>query len=231
MAGLKKIIKFIFVVLLVLVCLNLFTITPSKEKTLKHLQFTQLQTIKKVYQKMKAYMSSIFSASQENSKWDSLKCSTIDKTHMTPKLKLRRAQSNVPPELYHMNWTNRMLDNYKVLKWPRWDICKVREDENLLLLFIISDKSSGHMRRSIRETFGSVKKIATWQIRTVFIFGDELNQTLSNVFDETDLLVGNFSDEYDKMTHKVAFGFKWIQLYCPRANFVFRLTQDTSLNL
>ncbi|CAH1782052.1 unnamed protein product [Owenia fusiformis] len=162
--------------------------------------------------------------------WDSLRCASIAKMQKKPTLKPREADSNVPPELYHLNWTNSFLDAYKVVKWPKWDICKVREEENLLLLFVISHKAAKPMRDAIRNTFGSVKKFSSWQIRTVFLYGDANNSVLPNEIDE-DLLIGNVPDGYQHMTEKDAFGFKWIQLYCPRAKYVFRITHDVFVNL
>ncbi|CAH1782122.1 unnamed protein product, partial [Owenia fusiformis] len=123
--------------------------------------------------------------------WDSLQCASIDKTQTQPKLKPQNANSNVPRELYHLNWTNSFLDDYKVIKWPKWDICEVRDEENLLLLFVISHKTAKPMRDEIRNTFGSVKRFSSWQIRTVFLYGDANNSVLPNEIDE-DILVGNF---------------------------------------
>ncbi|CAH1800464.1 unnamed protein product, partial [Owenia fusiformis] len=218
-------------------CLLSMDILIKRGKLVKYPMNGQRGTlIKEAFSPGKSFISSVFGASSQHAElskheiWDSLQCANIDKTQTAPRLKPRGAWSNVPPEFYHLNWTNTMLDNHNVLKWPREDICDVPDEENLLLFLVMSDISGKRMRDAIRETFASVKKFGSWQIRTIFIYGDKLNQTLSNVTNG-DLLVGNFSDDYRKMTEKDAFGFKWIQLYCPKAKYVFRITHDVFINL
>ncbi|CAH1797682.1 unnamed protein product [Owenia fusiformis] len=230
MVKLKRYLKYIVLTGLLIAIVKIFLIQSSVKIRWKHQRITNTHG--------KSLESSSFSASPNQADgelsrhkiWDSLQCATIDKTQMKPKLKPRTAQSKVPLELYHMNWTNSFLDAHKVIKWPKWDICNVGEEENLLLLFVISHKAGKHMRDAVRTTFGYIKKFSSWKIRTVFLYGDANNSVLPNEMDE-DVLVGNFPDGYKQMTEKDTFGFKWIQLYCPRAKYVFRITHDVFMNL
>lgn len=65
-------------------------------------------------------------------------------------------------------------------------------------------------REAVRKTYGSIREMYGFRIRTIFVMGlpheDELAEK-SAVFNEAaqygDLLIGNFSDHYRNNTYKV----------------------------
>ena len=113
----------------------------------------------------------------------------------------------------------------------------------VFLLFVVNSAPEHREERQlIRETWGSVKEYSGAQIRVVFLVGEctkpktmrtgELNERLNAENDEhSDLIKGNFIDDYANLTYKTVMGLYWVNTYCLRASFVMKTDDDVTINL
>ena len=113
----------------------------------------------------------------------------------------------------------------------------------VFLLFVVNSAPEHREERQlIRETWGSVKEYSGAQIRVVFLIGEctkpktmstgELNERLNVESDEhSDLIKGNFIDNFANLTYKTVMGLYWVNMYCLRAWFVMKTDDDVTINL
>lgn len=75
---------------------------------------------------------------------------------------------------------------------------------------MIQNNLSLQQRQAIRTTWGSVRQIEAFRVRTIFVVGRENpNAHVQSIFEEAkefgDLLIGDFVDHYRNNTLKVRF--------------------------
>lgn len=100
------------------------------------------------------------------------------------------------------------------------------------LILIHSAPANDKKRRVIRETWGSVRSP---HLRLLFLVGAVKSSKLQHQIDVentqfSDLIQGNFIDDYRNMTYKHVMAFKWFIYFCPNAKFLVKTDDDVFVN-
>lgn len=100
------------------------------------------------------------------------------------------------------------------------------------LILIHSAPANDEKRRVIRETWGSVRSP---HLRLLFLVGAVKNNKLQHQLEVenlkfSDLIQGNFIDDYRNMTYKHVMALKWFIYFCPRAKFLVKTDDDVFVN-
>ena len=114
-------------------------------------------------------------------------------------------------------------------------------DTDIFLLFLVmTEPKSFEIRQVIRNTWGSVQIYKSAKIRLVFLVGqlkletDDLHiqqELRDESYHYHDIVQGNFIDSYRNLTYKTVFGLHWMQKYCRRTQFVFKVDDDVIVNV
>lgn len=114
----------------------------------------------------------------------------------------------------------------------------VCQQSGAVTLFIITSYfGNGESRNSIRRAFGgeALKKLG---FRRVFLLGQapgDKYTTQQELEAENrrfgDIVQGSFLEAYRNLTYKHVMGLKWAATYCPTAQFVIKMDDDTVLNM
>lgn len=102
----------------------------------------------------------------------------------------------------------------------------------LLLVLVHSHPAHDKLRKTIRQTWGS---IINSQFKLLFLVGIPKNKKeqalLTNENEENrDLVQGNFIDAYRNLTYKHVMAFKWALYFCPNAKYVLKCDDDVFVN-
>jgi len=102
----------------------------------------------------------------------------------------------------------------------------------LVLVLVHSHPAHERLRRTIRQTWGS---IVHSQFKLLFLVGIPKNKKLQTLLtneneENGDLVQGNFIDAYKNLTYKHVMAFKWAVYFCPNAKYVFKCDDDVFIN-
>ncbi|XP_046366874.1 beta-1,3-galactosyltransferase 5-like isoform X1 [Haliotis rufescens] len=109
----------------------------------------------------------------------------------------------------------------------------------LLLIMVLSVHDHIRERNSVRNTWGSVARDKPWpkrklfgETKLVFLLGTHANEKLNEkVRAEAevhgDIVMANFTESYYNLTLKVLTGYKWMKMFCPGAQFVMKIDEDS----
>ena len=118
------------------------------------------------------------------------------------------------------------------------NICKLYTSQQNIDLFIMifTKHSNFETRKAIRETWLTIAKNNTANVRYVFLLGKVEDVALSkDIAQENeiykDILKEDFIDTYENQTIKTMMGFKWVVHFCQDANFVMKTDDDTFTNV
>ena len=118
------------------------------------------------------------------------------------------------------------------------DICKLRTNESdIALLILISTSHKNRLQRNVlRETWLTISKNNTGQVRYVFLLGEvpdaKLRGSVAKENDQfKDVIKENFMDSYENLTYKTMMGFKWAATKCAAAKFVMKTDDDVFVNV
>lgn len=118
-----------------------------------------------------------------------------------------------------------------------WNLdSRICEQSPFLVGFVHSAPDHFEQRQEIRKTFGSIKRIDTKSIRTVFMLGQSLNSTKQeSIANESkhfqDIVQGNFIDSYRNLTYKHIMAYHWINTNCRHVDFIMKIDDDTMVNM
>lgn len=106
----------------------------------------------------------------------------------------------------------------------------------LIVILIHSDPRKIDERKSIRESWGSVRFYSGANMVPLFLLARVNDDTLqkqlvleSKVY--LDIIQGNFIDSYRNLTYKSVMGLHWVQNYCDHAKFVVKVDDDTLIDI
>ena len=108
-----------------------------------------------------------------------------------------------------------------------------------LLITILSAPENQDMRRTIRNTYGTLKRVQGLSVRFIFLLGATTNESSSyinpRITQESeayhDIIKGDFIDHYKNLTHKTVMGLYWFNRYCRKAKYILKIDDDTVLNV
>ena len=114
--------------------------------------------------------------------------------------------------------------------------------EPLVIFLTLTAPEHVERRQAIRSTWGSVKTYRDTSLRLVFLVGQppvgtnvENNSFQENLKEESnryhDIVQGNFIDSYVNLTYKTVFGLNWVKHHCPKSRFVYKIDDDTIVNV
>ena len=109
----------------------------------------------------------------------------------------------------------------------------------LLLIAVLSAPQNLEMRQTIRKTYGTIREYKGSSLRVIFLLGTGDNESTKHLNPRIkqesdtyhDIIKGDFIDHYDNLTYKTVLGLYWVHNYCKRANYVFKIDDDTILNV
>ena len=117
-------------------------------------------------------------------------------------------------------------------------ICTIQEPGLNIDLFIMifTCHENFENRQAIRQTWLSITKENTANVRYVFLLGKVENKALTRQIAREsevykDIIEEDFYDSYRNQTIKTIMGFKWAVQYCREAKFVMKADDDTFVNV
>ncbi|KAK6173283.1 hypothetical protein SNE40_016763 [Patella caerulea] len=116
-------------------------------------------------------------------------------------------------------------------------ICDVKGDNSVeLFLFILTIHNNIKQRTMIRDTWLSVSKNNTSDIRYVFLLGNSMDKAMNQKAIEeaaifNDILMEDFTDSYQNLTHKTIMGLKYVSNYCKQTKYVLKTDDDMWINI
>ncbi|RUS73123.1 hypothetical protein EGW08_019121 [Elysia chlorotica] len=124
---------------------------------------------------------------------------------------------------------------------PGSNVC---DGKKSLFLLIIIPSVAGDVetRKTIRQTWLGAGERELWPrakvgvvVKHIFLLGvrPRMNHTLLKAESALhgDLVIADFKDSYRNLTTKVLVGLKWTTQFCPQAQMVLKVDQDTMVNL
>ncbi|XP_060068677.1 beta-1,3-galactosyltransferase 1-like [Ylistrum balloti] len=133
------------------------------------------------------------------------------------------------------NFTQRFLHNSS--NKCRSDVGGSKPQTNdVFLLFVVKSKSDHwSARKAIRETWGNESYLTKFTIKTVFILGTPVSQSLIPIWKEIkqfdDIILMDFQDTYFNNTLKTSTAFNWVPEFCFNARFVMLVDDDIYVSL
>ncbi|XP_060567822.1 beta-1,3-galactosyltransferase 1-like [Ruditapes philippinarum] len=122
--------------------------------------------------------------------------------------------------------------NFPLLFEPK-ELC--RDKEIKLVIFITSVTSERRHRDVIRQTWLSVTKNNSADVRYFFILGKVIgnyNQEIHNEhIENNDIVMYDFIDTYNNLTLKTMQGFRYATSRCSQAKYVMKTDMDVYVNL
>ena len=116
------------------------------------------------------------------------------------------------------------------------DICKLHTNVSdiTLLILILTSHRNKLQRNALRETWLTISKNNTGQVRYAFLLG-EVPDTRESIAKENDqfkdFIQEDFIDSYENLTYKTVMGFKWAATKCAAAQFVMKTDDDMFVNV
>lgn len=107
------------------------------------------------------------------------------------------------------------------------------KDTRILPVLVHTVRNHFDERLALRRSWGSVPLYKKWDVRLVFLLGEqdrgsrpEVSQQQErrltaeqNIFG--DIVIGSFIDSYRNLTYKHMMGYKWVLNFCPNASLTF----------
>ncbi|XP_033739152.1 beta-1,3-galactosyltransferase 1-like [Pecten maximus] len=108
--------------------------------------------------------------------------------------------------------------------------------KDVFVVFLVKSKSSHwQQRNAIRQTWGNEHYFNNIYIRTVFVLGTPVNESLNPIWDEikqfNDIILMDFHDTYFNNTLKTSTSLNWVPEFCPKARFVVLVDDDIYVSL
>lgn len=144
------------------------------------------------------------------------------------------ATEESPPfdnESLHPDDFSQLID-FKNFKFLINQASCARTNTAYFLILIHSAPANDEKRKVIRQTWGSVR---SGHLRLLFLVGAVKNHKLQHQLDVentkySDLIQGNFIDDYRNMTYKHIMALKWFIYFCPKAKFLVKTDDDVFVN-
>ncbi|KAK3607174.1 hypothetical protein CHS0354_007089 [Potamilus streckersoni] len=91
-------------------------------------------------------------------------------------------------------------------------------------------------RKSLRETWANPRLLQNHPAWIVFLVGKTKSSTSQKALEiesETfsDVVQGDFIDDYHNLTHKGIHGYRWIVKYCEKVQFILKIDDDVFVNI
>ncbi|CAL1531596.1 unnamed protein product [Lymnaea stagnalis] len=120
----------------------------------------------------------------------------------------------------------------------------VCQETPFLLVVIPSVIDHREMREAIRRTWIKAAETNSWpranvtvRLKHIFLFGYNKNSKLQDFrrllresHEHRDVVMVDFEDSYRNLTIKILSGLRWMTSFCPRAEFLLKVDEDTFIN-
>ncbi|KAK6173208.1 hypothetical protein SNE40_016703 [Patella caerulea] len=105
-----------------------------------------------------------------------------------------------------------------------------------LFIFILTVHSNFIQRNTLRHTWLSASKNNTSDVRYVFLLGKSMDEamnrkTIAEAAIFNDIIMEDFTDSYQNLTHKTIMGLKYVSNYCKQAKYVLKTDDDMWINI
>ena len=143
------------------------------------------------------------------------------------------AAENVTSSDYRLRWLSIVGERSvpEIFKINHEDICA--EIYDLFLLVIVKSSTGNIQRRNIwRENWGAMTRVRGKAMRVLYLTAMTENTTTQQALEAEDrrfgdiLQVGIFKDTYGNVTYKTLSCLKWIERFCPQAEYVLYVDDD-----
>ena len=140
------------------------------------------------------------------------------------------------------NWTNTVKNWQAGVKHTNYSyiinnmaLCEGLSEPKMIVL-VYSATNNFRKRASLRRTWADPRILNIKRFSVVFLLGtteDKDQQRLIDLENERykDIVMGDFLDSYQNLTHKGLFGFQWIMDFCQNARIVLKVDDDVFVNI
>lgn len=116
------------------------------------------------------------------------------------------------------------------------NVCSPANQSIDLLVLVLTIHKNVRSRQVLRDTWLSLSKNNTANVRHVFLLAKTDDQTLQKaVYNESavynDIIQEDFVDSYNNLTLKTIMGLKWTSTFCSNVKYVMKTDDDTWVNL
>ena len=115
------------------------------------------------------------------------------------------------------------------------NMCLDRGGAKEIIVLVHSSTNNFERRAAIRQTWGNLTLLDSYNLRVAFILGQSANKSLQSQINHEDALHGDivqgkFLDTYHNLSQKHVLGLRWVSEYCKTAKFVVKVDDDVFLN-
>ena len=140
-------------------------------------------------------------------------------------------------------YANKILADQETNPWVyvinQFDLCTTTEHKSKeidLIIMIVSGIDSYTERNAIRQSYASVSRNNTSNVRHIFFIGSNGNENQTREITQEnsihhDIVQIDIIDTYATLTLKVVAGINWIVRYCSNAKYLIKCDTDTLLNI
>ncbi|XP_060072693.1 UDP-GalNAc:beta-1,3-N-acetylgalactosaminyltransferase 1-like [Ylistrum balloti] len=109
--------------------------------------------------------------------------------------------------------------------------CKQQVPKSVIIT-VISKVSNVVQRETIRRTWGNLQMQAKYNFSLYFLLGTEENFDLKDeIILNGDIIQADIMEDYYHLTEKSIEAFKWITLFCHKADYFFKTDDDVFFDL
>ncbi|XP_041120591.1 UDP-GalNAc:beta-1,3-N-acetylgalactosaminyltransferase 1-like [Polyodon spathula] len=109
-----------------------------------------------------------------------------------------------------------------------------RDETPFVVIFIASRPSEVEARLAIRASWASKKQWHGKSVLTLFLLGNESREQTAKLYLENekyrDIIIQDFLDSYENLTHKTRMAFQWLHDFCPKAQYIMKTDTDVFVN-
>ena len=115
------------------------------------------------------------------------------------------------------------------------NMCRNGDGAKEIIVLVHSSTNNFERRAAIRQTWGNLTLLDSYNLRVAFILGQSINKSLQSQINHEDALQGDivqgkFLDTYHNLSQKHVLGLRWVSAYCKTAKFVVKVDDDVFLN-
>ena len=115
------------------------------------------------------------------------------------------------------------------------NMCMSGDGTKGIVVLVHSATNNFERRTAIRQTWGNLTQLKTYNLKVVYILGQPNNKTLQTLINHentlhADIVQGKFMDTYHNLSQKHVLGLRWVSEYCKTAKYVIKVDDDVFLN-
>ncbi|XP_033751394.1 beta-1,3-galactosyltransferase 5-like [Pecten maximus] len=108
----------------------------------------------------------------------------------------------------------------------------IHQSPKSIVITVISKASNSLQRETIRQTWGSRHMQKKYNFSLYFLLGTEKKVILDNEINlKGDIIQADIAESYFHLTEKTVEAFKWMTLFCHKADYFFKTDDDVFFDL